>query len=64
MQRLSFKCIVNYLDDFLIIGQSYEECLNAQLALINLLIKLGFAISWNKLKGPTQNIAFLELQLD
>ena len=64
MKRLGFKCILNYADDFLIISQSYDECLRGQRMLISLLINLGFAISWHKLVGPVQCIVWLGLKLD
>ena len=65
MKRLDYKCVfVEYLDDFLIIGDTYKECLEGQLALINILIKLGFYISWEKVVSPCQRIQFLGLILD
>ena len=65
MKRLGYKCIyVEYLDDFLIISDSYSECLEGQLALINVLIKLGFYISWEKVVSPCQRIQFLGLIID
>ena len=51
MKRLGFTCIyVEYLDDFLIIADTYNECFEGQLALINVLIKLCFYISWEKVE--------------
>lgn len=64
MQRRGYTCIVNYLDDFLIIAYSYQEARNAQLALIRLLRSLGFAISWAKLVSPTTRVEFLGIVLD
>lgn len=56
--------IVVYLDDFLGIGKSESECRNAQSTLINLLISLGFAISWAKVVYPTKRVKFLGYILD
>ena len=43
-----------YLDDFLLISESYEECLESLNRLIRLLRDLGFAIAWDKVEGPTK----------
>lgn len=56
--------VINFIDDFLIIADSYDECLKGQLQLISLLIELGFAISWHKVIGPTCIIVFLGLTLN
>ena len=64
MKRRGFKCVVNYLGDFLIIGGTYEECQVALSVLINLLISLGFSINWNKVCGPSTTITFLGVTLD
>lgn len=65
MKRLGYTCIyVEYLDDFLVIADTYDECLKGQLALINVLIKLGFYISWDKVVSPCQRIQFLGLIID
>ena len=64
MARTGFSNIVNYLDDFLIIAPSREECLRAQLTLINLLHSLGFQANWSKLSGPSQRVKFLRIILD
>ena len=51
MIRHGYTCF-NYLDDFIIIGTSYEATKMAQLYLIRLLRKLGFYISWQKTTSP------------
>ena len=53
MQRRGFK-IVNYLDDFLVIGETHGECLDAQQELLALLGSLGFSVNWEKVTGPCQ----------
>ena len=45
MAGKDFKEVINYLDDFLIIGQSFEECRLVLQTLMHLLITLGFDIS-------------------
>lgn len=60
---MGFLCVC-YLDDFLIVGSSYNTCMDAQKYLISLLIKLGFAINWEKLTAPAERVKFLGLIID
>ena len=46
MARRGFNLLVVYLDDFLIISNSKQECAQALSCLIQLLRRLGFAIHW------------------
>lgn len=46
MERRGYDLLIVYLDDFLIIANSQEECAAELLCLIQLLRKLGFAIHW------------------
>lgn len=64
MTRKGFDLLVVYLDDFLIIADSKEQCAAALAALIQLLRKLGFAIHWGKVVDPTNIITFLGIELD
>ena len=64
MNHLGHHKIIAYLDDFLIISDSYQECLDQMQALITLLRSLGFAINYNKVCGPTQRLTFLGIELD
>jgi len=64
MARRGYNQIVAFQDDFLVIGQSYEECLEAWLVLINILLKLGFDINYKKLVAPCTCLVFLGIQLD
>ena len=57
------KCI-DYLDDFLLIAETKEECSRQALELIKLLRYLGFSINYNKVVGPAQRITFLGVELD
>lgn len=56
--------IVNYSDDFLLIGRTKKECSRAQFVVIELLIAVGFCIKWEKLVGPTNQINFLGIIID
>lgn len=64
MSRRGFDLMVAFQDDFLIIGRTYKECLQAWLVLINLLLKLGLDINYNKLVAPCTRLVFLGIQID
>ena len=64
MVRRGFRAVVNYLDDFLIIGSTKEECQRGLVTLINLLHYLGFNTSWRKVVSLTQRVTFLGIELD
>lgn len=64
MARKGFHSVVVYLDDFLVIGQTKEECQLAFDTLLQLLQNLGFQISWHKVLHPTQNLVFLGVELN
>ena len=63
IERAGHVCL-SYLDDFLLIGDSYDTCRAALLYLIKLLIELGFAINWKKVVSPTTRVQFLGLIID
>ena len=62
--RKGFEDVVVYLDDFLVIGATFEECQYAYNTLYKLLCDLGFTISKRKLVPPTRLLIFLGVQLD
>lgn len=55
---------VAYLDDYLIVSDSREQCLLHLQKLIILLRQLGFAINYSKVEGPAQRLVFLGIVLD
>nr|XP_006811453.1 PREDICTED: uncharacterized protein LOC102805208 [Saccoglossus kowalevskii] len=61
---MGYDSLVVYLDDFLVITESYESCIKAVNVLIRLLRNLGFSISWRKVEGPTQRISFIGITID
>ena len=63
MSRNNFKCF-NYLDDFIIIADTYQEALLAEHFLINTLRDLGFYISWKKVTSPSRKCRFLGIDID
>ena len=64
MQRNGCRGITVYLDDFLIVAPTYQECLNQMNTLIRLVRKLGFAVAWDKVEGPTTKLTFLGIEID
>lgn len=64
MKRKGYDTLIVFLDDFLVIGRSYGECLQALNELLRLLRHLGFQINYNKIEGPTHEIRFLGIVLN
>ena len=56
--------VVNYLDDFLVMGDTYDSCLWAQQMAIAFLRNLGFQISWKKVTSPSKITVYLGIILD
>lgn len=64
MAAKGFRNVVVYLDDFLIVEESYEQCRACMDVLFCVLRELGFRINYRKVEGPTQRITFLGVVLD
>ena len=64
MRHNGYNNVIVYLDDFLVISDSFDECNQILHVLLRLLRKLGFAINYEKLVCPTQRITFLGIILD
>lgn len=64
MRSFGFEFVMAYLDDFLLIAKSSEECRQALEFLLFLLRRLGFAIAYSKVEGPVQRIVFLGFLID
>ena len=64
MAKRGYRSLVVYLDDFLIIGATYAECLKIFNSLVELLQELGFQISWHKAVPPTQALIFLGILIN
>ena len=47
MKRMGYDKVFVYLDDFIIVADSYEGCMKAFVCLAQLLFRLGFTINWN-----------------
>lgn len=55
---------MNYLDDYISIGKSFEECSYVQSVLIHLLHYLGLRVSWKKCTGPSTATCYLGILFD
>ena len=64
MDRLGYCHVINYIDDFLVYGESFEQCQEAQTILIHLLGQLGFHVSWKKCTSPATSIRYLGIIFD
>ena len=57
--------IISYLDDFLIIGRTKEEVIQARDSTLFFLMQLGFTINLEKsVLNPTQEIEFLGMMIN
>lgn len=64
MSKRGINGVIAYIDDFLIVTETFEECKRAFLILVQLLRKLGFMISWKKVIDPCRRIVFLGVEID
>jgi len=64
LRRRGWHDVVVYIDDFLVVAPSFDKCNEVLHVLIDLVRKLGFYISWEKVVGPTQKITFLGIDID
>ena len=44
---------VNYLDDLIALGRSYDSCLNSQSCILKVLRHLGFNVAFDKVSTPS-----------
>lgn len=56
--------IVQYLDDFICLGNNFCDCKRAQDIVIAILSYVGFYISWNKVTSPACVVTFLGIVID
>ena len=65
LHRQGVKCVLHYLDDFLIIGRpGTEECSGGLATLLNIFERLGLPVATHKQEGPAESLTFLGFQLD
>lgn len=63
MRACGFLCW-NYLDDIIVLGPTYESCREAQLFLHKLLHRLGFYVSFKKVRSPNTRQLYLGIVMD
>ena len=63
MNSSGYTCF-NYLDDFIVVADCYDDARSAQLFLIYTLRRLGFHISWKKVTSPTMFCRYLGIDID
>ena len=64
MGRRGHSGVFGYLDDFLVVADSEEECGKKLQVLISFVRWLGFAIAWDKVVSPTQVATYLGIEID
>ena len=64
LSRRGVGGVYGYLDDYLVVGDTQEECRAKQAVLLNILRSLGFHIAWKKIISPTQVVRYLGLEFD
>ena len=55
---------VNYLDDFIVVCKSYDACLKAQGAVLDVLRSLGFHVAYDKVTPPSTCTTYLGVEID
>lgn len=64
MKGRGYDGIVAYLDDFLIVSPTRQQCTETLGVLLRLLRSLGFMINYNKVVDPCTCLVFLGVELD
>ena len=64
LERAGYKNCVNYLDDFCVWEDSRDRCAESQRALMHILRRLGFYVSYKKCTPPSTCTTFLGIIID
>lgn len=64
LNRRGIYGVFCYLDDYIIVLDSFESCQKIQMELIHVLIELGFGINWAKCTTPSQKCRYLGIEID
>lgn len=64
MKARGFSPIFCYLDDFIMVGDSFESCENVQVTLISLLGDLGFMVNWSKCTSLFTTHTYLRIEIN
>ena len=62
--RKGVNNVVNYLNDFAVLGSTQDACAANQRVIVNILRRLGFFISFPKLRPPSTCNRFLGIEID
>ena len=62
--REGFPDCINYLDDFCAVGRDAESCWQAQWALVRMLGKVGFCVSFRKLTPASCVTKYLGIEIN
>ena len=64
MERLGYPNVISYLDDFIIVESSRDNCVSAQSVLFELLGSIGFQAAWDKCTAPSTKVRYLGIDFD
>lgn len=64
MTKKGYGRMVAYMDDFLVMSDSFDDCCTMLSVLLTLVRKLGFAVNYNKVVDPTQCLTFLGVEVN
>ena len=64
MARRGIHRVSNYIDDFVVLGDTYGDCAYNQSILISVVRSIGFDIKWAKVTSPSQETVCLGLLID
>ena len=64
VNRKGISDVYGYLDDYIVVAHTQDECAYKMTTLIQLLLDLGFNISWDKVKPPSQITTYLGITID
>lgn len=64
LHRRGIYDVFCYLDDYIILGESFEACQQLQMQVVHLLIELGFYINWGKCSSPAQSCKYLGIEIN
>lgn len=64
MYRYGYKICINYIDNFLCHGTTFDTCVNCQRFLIKVLEYLGFEVASQKVVTPSTSVVYLGIGID
>ena len=56
--------VVNYLDDFIVVCPTLEECMEGQRIMVSTLRYLGFHVAFDELFHPSRCVTYLGIEID